>query len=282
MKAKYLILPLVFFSFLLASLPAFAAPTIDTIDGDMGYEEWNGYSANEDTGDNWYVGPGYGGQEYDVEKLGLFIQDDVLYLGLQTGFEINYKEDGLDPGDIAIDVGSDGTYEFALRFSDDGSNSSFLNQSSVTTNTVYNASLDIFSIDNNSEWDTGYTGFSSASPFKLYGGTEIGQSDVAAYYREGGSSYDPYRNTLEAAIDFTTLTERLADLGQSTTGDQFNVSLHWTMECGNDYLTQSYIYNSPPNNDPPGSPVPEPQTFLMFGIGLIGLGALGRKKQKKE
>ena len=42
--------------------------------------------------------------------------------------------------------------------------------------------------------------------------------------------------------------------------------LHWTMECANDVIEGSF------------SPVPEPATALLFGAGLAGLAAFGRRR----
>jgi len=64
---------------------------------------------------------------------------------------------------------------------------------------------------------------------------------------------------LEAAIPLSSLS-----------GLDSVVGIHWTMECGNDYL----------NLDADVNPIPEPATMLMLGTGLIGLGALRRKFKK--
>ena len=42
--------------------------------------------------------------------------------------------------------------------------------------------------------------------------------------------------------------------------------LHWTMECANDVIEGSF------------NPVPEPATALLFGAGLAGLAAFGRRR----
>jgi hypothetical protein len=283
MKNSYSIFLQAVLSVLLISSVVCASPNLDNgdIDGFMG-TEWNTFYTDGDTGDNDFVDPGWGGQEYDVEKIGIYIEDSVLYFGLQTGFEINYKEDYEYPGDIAIDIGSDGTYEFAIRFSDDGSNSLFLDKNDVGTNNQFAASLDIFSIDGDSVWDRDYDGFidtdENPQPFKLYDGTKLASSTISAIYsREGGVSYDPYRNTLEAAINFDTLTARLATLDQTIT-DSTDITIHWTMSCGNDYLDNVLTYTP----ETPNNPTPEPATLLLFGMGLLGAGAYGRKKQRKE
>ena len=55
----------------------------------------------------------------------------------------------------------------------------------------------------------------------------------------------------------------------SLTNEMQNVrewGLHWTMECANDVIEGSF------------SPVPEPATALLFGAGLAGLAAFGRRR----
>jgi hypothetical protein len=65
----------------------------------------------------------------------------------------------------------------------------------------------------------------------------------------GGSDTDDY---LRFVIDY--------DFGSVS-----EFGFHWGMTCGNDVIEAS-------------APVPEPATMLLFGSGLMGLAALGRKR----
>ncbi len=57
----------------------------------------------------------------------------------------------------------------------------------------------------------------------------------------------------------------------ATEGFEASFAAHLTMECGNDTLMGEGEYYG-------GDPVPEPATMLLFGTGLVGLAAIGRKK----
>ena len=61
-----------------------------------------------------------------------------------------------------------------------------------------------------------------------------------------------------------TVTFDVASITGFPAGIQ-NIAAHWTMSCGNDVIEGC-------------SPVPEPQTLLLMGIGLLGLAFVGRKK----
>jgi PEP-CTERM motif len=65
----------------------------------------------------------------------------------------------------------------------------------------------------------------------------------------GGSDTDDY---LRFVIDYNF-------------GPVSEYGFHWGMTCGNDVIEGS-------------APVPEPATMMLFGSGLIGLAALGRKR----
>jgi hypothetical protein len=95
-----------------------------TVDGDFytTANEWDGFYSEEDfVGSGGYVGPGWGGQDFDVEQLGLkFTPGGTLYFGLRTGFDfingVDYGGTLYTPGDFVFDVNSDGNYDFAVDF----------------------------------------------------------------------------------------------------------------------------------------------------------------------
>ena len=216
---------------------------IPTIDGTFSLSEWSGYYAEDDgvLNTSGYVEPGWGGQLFDVEYLGLYITSDEVYFGLQTGFDVAADNvSGYRPGDFALDVNGDGTYDYAIDFSISGTTASF----------------SLFEV---TSWeDSDY--FSTANPFEMNEGTEVADftgafgSGIYDNNIDGGSSY-----VLEGSFNLSLLNAYAGN----------DIGIHWTMECGNDYLTQT------------SAPVPEPATMLLFGCGLIGLATVGRKKFQK-
>ena len=220
-----------------------------TVDGNFGLVEWAGsYSAENYVGSGGYVGPGWGGQAFDVEYLGLqFTSGGKLYFGLQTGFDVI---NGVDvsghhyaPGDFALNVNGDSAYDYAIHFDFAGSTPTYsLYQVSSWNSTEY---------------------FSAGNPFTMASGTLQSATFEAAY----GTTIDTVNNgpsyILEGSLD-------LSDLALYSGGP---ITLHWTMSCGNDYLN----HTSSPSN------VPEPSTLVLLGSGLTMASAWGfwRKRAPK-
>lgn len=207
-----------------------------TVDGTFGLTEWAGYYADGDG----VIGPGVGGQAYDVEYLGLYIESGTVYFGLQTGFDLVSGRDWygthFEPGDFALDIDDDGAYDYGIDFSFPGG--------PVVDFTLYS----------NPTWESVYYSqhTSEADPWQGSGAL------VASFSGAYGTPSDSY--VLEGSFD-------LALLGLYFDGP---ITIHWTMECGNDYLDQT------------SSPVPEPSTMLLFGTGFLGLAMIGRKKLFKK
>jgi len=233
MKKNLVTLLVFFLPIALACGNAMAAPI--QVDGVFDTTEWSGNYADGDG----VLTPGAGGQAFDVEYLGLQIEDNTVSFGLQTGFDV---QDGVmyggylyQPGDFALDVDGDSVFDYGIDFT-------------FTGNDVQFSLVDV------TQWEHAMypQHWAAADPFQVsQGGSQVNQSFAGAFGTIGNSY------VLEGSFD-------LAYLAVGSLGD--TATLHWTMECGNDFLQTSTAV-----------PTPEPGTIFLMGLGLVGLASLRRK-----
>ncbi len=227
---------------------AFALPVVD---GAINAGEYTS-TFSEDTPDGvYYLAPGYGGQAYDAEFLGLFATSERLYFGLQTGIELEPGQAATSgnqqPGDIALDFDNDNSFDWAIRFWSSG-----------------------FSVINVSAWDNVYYSQHSASnPWRADSGTVVDETSYTHDIVYNSAARDAHGNDLDSNILEGWVSA--SAFGLTEFGEDFFVEANWTMQCGNDFanVTSTGV-----------APVPEPATLLMLSAGLIGLAGYGRRKRK--
>jgi len=234
----------------LCSVPVFSAP-LSVFDG------WSMLADDDGVGDNGYVNPGWGGQDFDAEYLFYKIEGDRLHIGLQTGFDVLdgnliHRNKDYYAGDLALSFdGDSSTYEYGFDF---GLLTKGYSGNIVTGDTGgYGGTpgVDRSGLYAVSSWNTDIYFDAKSSPFAISSGKFMYANTQTSAALVGESFYR------KVSFDLSEIDLPLVGL-----------DVHWTMSCGNDAIDGST------------APVPEPATMVLLGSGLVGL-ALYRRKMKK-
>lgn len=212
------------------------------------------------------VSPGIGGQNYDIEAMYAVVDGDTLFFALVTGFDQGGEAGDIlaphyDGGDIFFNFGGAAGYNYAVRITE---------ADSVSSTGIGNVYSGDFSPSGNSYLNTDDVmtpQHQVANPWRVddaavggLGVTLVGTTTIA--YNNDASAAD--HNVYEFALDLTALGLTGADVGSQG----FNV--HWTMECGNDYMDWAA----------PGQliVIPEPATMTLLGLGLVGIAMRAKRR----
>lgn len=310
MKTVIGIFTLVGFAFFVFCGQALSAPTIDGVinDDEWGSGDYTTTSASgrgknpaADLRGNLHVeeGESYDTDiSYDAEKLGFIIEEGILYISLQSNYDFTSS------ADIQGTVAGDFIFQFT-DVEDDPSTSvnEITEASTLAISFSFNENDDLNSLT--FYWgDIEFETTSSLQSGLAYSVDEnsVNEDESKTYNAEQYESetnttteteetwwsrwcnYTYYSTettyTLELATSLASLDTDIQELFANSTYAQ----MHWQMSCGNDvlYVADEYNYSITSSSTQGANAVPEPGTFFLLGLGLLGAGFLERRRQQQK
>jgi len=232
---------------------------------------------NDSAGAGGYVGPNYGGQNYDAEYMGVAVQGSMMYIAIVSGQRPDNGLSNYSPGDIymttpvgivGIEVGG-GIGGGAGGLITEGDAGTTYNVSS-TGHTLSLASTDAAqtagSIWANANWIQDPIAPASPVQMDINGAsTKIGDADFA-YTRNTQTNQ---HSVIELALDLTNL------LDEDGNG---SIGIHWSPACGNDIVTALINVSVPITT----TEVPEPGSALVWLVGVGMIGAMRARRMMRS
>jgi len=228
-----------------------------------------------------------GGSIYEVYSMGYAYDDDFLYFTMQTGFPKTGDSQGIDAGDLYINVGGShnaGTgdvYGLALtsHAGDMNNDVDYLNWvNTAHADDAYSwAAVTEGHLYSDAVFSTGvYEGYSGANEISEDGGKDPfgGENNIPVHIAEFGADLgfqgDVGWKNIGGVYEVTAVIS-LAALNLSAGGD---FEFWWSMECGNELamISGSVVKEAP-------TATPEPGTLLLLGGGLFAIIGIIRKRK---
>lgn len=215
------------------------------------------YTVEDYTGSDGYVGPGWGGQLFDAEAMYFKYDSANLYVALVTGFPntgagVNHGGTTYSAGDIAIDFGINGSYDYAIEIGNHSSSYAY-------PGSWWGFSGDIGGVYDVTKWRySDWPGYEDV-PINMH----YDPSNLPTL--AGNASSFSYLNTYPNSDPLYDHWVIETSIPKSVFGSDWDghMRLSWTETCGNDITTAAS---------------PEPISMLLFGSGALGV--LFRKRRK--
>lgn len=209
---------------------------------------WGGTEDYRPGTNGGFVAPGYGGQLFDAEALYFTYGDAYAYFAVVTGFPPEGTQ-GNVAGDIALDIGADGTWDYGIE----------------TTGNRGNVRGGLYE---NIHWGNGLWG-AATNPAEILTGSLAWAPTFSSlsYTAIGNEHY-----FIETAVPLDALSR--------STMQPTSFQANWTMSCGNDGVRATG--QLPPSPQEFQSVIPEPATCTILGSGVLALLALRARRKARQ